>query len=117
MFEGPLSCDTSNGRKDPSRFTIKFALSAETRGNADADKLQAADAVHKAAGIVGELGPAPQLVGLADSAINTGTNVVAKLQTFENTWGPLLQRIALFNKIVAGVATVLDVEQSRPLSV
>jgi hypothetical protein len=90
-----------------SRITIKFALTAELRGDVNANELQAADAAKKATGAVGALRPAPQIVGQVDSAIGTGTNVATELQTFENTWNVLLKRMALFNKIVGGIAEVL----------
>ncbi|KAH0834198.1 hypothetical protein J3R83DRAFT_11510 [Lanmaoa asiatica] len=102
VLEEPLDKDTSDTRM----HTIKFALTTETRGDIGADELQAIDAVNRATEMISAFGPTPQVVGLVDSAINTGTNVVTEVQTFENTWGVLLQRMSLFNKIVARIAEI-----------
>lgn len=106
VLEEPLDKDTSDGQMDSSGVKIKFALTAETRGGIDADELQATDAVNRATEVLGALGATPQTVGLVNSAVNAGTNVVTEVQTFENTWGVLLQRMASFNKTVAGIAQV-----------
>ncbi|KAG8215380.1 WD40-repeat-containing domain protein [Butyriboletus roseoflavus] len=106
VLEEPLEQDTSNGKLDSSRINIKFALTAEKRGDIGGDELQATDAVNKATEMISALGPTPQIVGAVDSAINTGQTVVTKVQTFENTWGVLLQRMALFNQTVAGIAQI-----------
>ncbi|KAH0826228.1 hypothetical protein J3R83DRAFT_5686 [Lanmaoa asiatica] len=103
VLEVPLAGGTSDVPQ-PSGITIKFALAAQPRGDANAYELQATDAINRATGTTSAL--APQIVGLVDSAINTGNTVVTEVQTFENTWGILLQRMALFNKIVAGVAEI-----------
>ena len=110
MLEVPLPKDTADGQVHSSGITIKFALTAEMRGDIGADELQATDAVNRAAEMVSALGPTPQIIGLADSAINAGT----ELQTFENTWGVLLQRMALFNKIVTGIAEVFGIQRLAP---
>ena len=117
VLEVPLPKDTSDGQIHSSGITIKFALAAELRGDIGADELQATDAVNRATEIVSALGPTPQIVGLADSAINTGANVVTELQAFEGTWGVLLQRMALFDKIVAGIAEVFGYPVSPTLPV
>lgn len=106
MLEEPLAKDP-NG-PEPLGKIIKFTLAAEPRGNVNTNELQAIDAVNRAAGMVSALGPSPEVVGLAGSAIDTVTNAVTQLQTFENTWGVLLQRMAAFNKIVAGIAEVFS---------
>lgn len=109
VLEEPLDKDASDGQADSSGIKIKFALSAETRGDIGADELQATDAVNRATEMISSLGATPQIVGLVDSAVNTGANVATEVQTFENTWRVLLQRMALFNKIVAGIAEVSGV--------
>ena len=93
---------------DLSGITIKFALAAESLGDANADERQATDAVTRATG-VNPLSSTPAAVGLLSSAVDTGTNVVTELQTFETTWGVLLQKMELFNRIVDGVAQVFGV--------
>ena len=96
--------DTPDG-SDLSGMTIKFALTAEPRGDVNADERQATDAVTRVTG-VNPLSSTPAAVGLLSSAVDTGTNVVTEVQTFESTWGVLLQRMELFNKIVDGIAQV-----------
>ena len=98
---------TSDG-SDLSGVRIKFALAAEPRGDINADKHQATDAVIRATA-VNPLNSTPAAVGLLSSAVDTGTNVLTKVQTFETTWGVLLQRMELFNKIVDGIAQVFGV--------
>ena len=93
---------------DLSGITIKFALAAESLGDVNADERQATDAVIRATG-ANPLNSTPGVVGLLSSAVDTGTNVVTELQTFETTWGVLLQKMELFNKIVDGVAQVFGV--------
>jgi len=112
VIEVPLRKNTSHGKIRSSGITIKFAVTVEMRGDMGADELQATDAVTGAIGMVSVLRPTPQIVGLADSAVNT--NVVTELQTFENTWGVLLQRMDLFNRIVAGIAEVSDIQRLAP---
>lgn len=116
MLEVPLPKDTSDGQIHSSGIMIKFALTVEARGGIDAEELQATDAVDRATEMVSALSPTPQIVDLADPEINAGTNVAARLQTFENTWGVLLQRMALFNKIAAGIAEVFGIVQCLPSS-
>ena len=105
VFEENLGKDTIDG-SDPSGMTIKFAVSSES---INADELQASDAVTKANEGVSALGSTPPVVGPMNSAVDTATNVVTRVQTFENTWGVLLQRMKLFNKIVAGIAQVFGI--------
>lgn len=105
VLEVPLRRDASD-TPNPSGITIKFALAAELRGDINADEIQATDAVNKATEMTSALNPSPQIAGLVDSTINTGNNVVTKVQTFENTWGVLLQRMQSFNQIVAGIVEV-----------
>ena len=97
-----------NGSK-LSGITIKFALTAEPRGDGNADECRAPDTVTRATA-VDPLSSTPAAVGLLSSAIDTGTNVITEVQTFETTWGVLLQRMELFNKIVDGFAQVFDVQ-------
>ena len=101
----PLGGGTSDA-PERSGITIKFALAVDAHGNVDKNKLQATDAVNKATETVNAFRPTPQIVGQVNSAIGTGTQVTTELQTFENTWNVLLQRMALFNKIVGGIAEV-----------
>lgn len=100
-----------------SRITIKFALAAQSRGDIDADDRQATDAAIVATEAVNPLSSTPRTVGLLGSAVDTCTNVVTYIQTFETTWSVLLQRIELFNKIVAGVAQVFSAQCSNIFSV
>ena len=109
MLEIPLGGGTSDAPVR-SEITIEFALTAEPRGDVDANKLQATDAVNKATETVSALRPTPQIVGQVNSAIGTGTQVATELQTFENTWNVLLKRMDLFNKIVAGIAEVSGIQ-------
>lgn len=106
VLEVPLPKDTSDEQIHSSGLTIKFALTTEMREDISVDELQATDAVSRATEMASLLAPTPQIASLADSTISTSTSVATKLQTFENTWGVLLQRMALFNKIVAGIAEV-----------
>ena len=78
---------------DLSGITIKFALADEPCGDANADERQAMDAVTRATGGVNPL----------------SSTVVTELQIFETTWGVLLQKMELFNRIVDGVAQVFGV--------
>ena len=110
VLEKNIGKDTSDGF-DPSGMTIKFALADVSREGVNADDLQVADAVTKANEGVSALGATPPVVGLMNSAVDTATNVVTKVQTFENTWGVLLQRMKLFNKIVAGIAQVFGISR------
>ena len=109
----PLGGGTSDA-PERSGSTIKFALAVEARGDVNAKELQATDAVNRATEAISALHPAPQVVGQVDSAIGTVTQVATELQTFENTWNVLLQRMALFNKIVAGVAEVSRIQRPVP---
>ena len=115
MLEVPLGGGTS-AAPERSEITIKFAFAAEACGNVNASELRATDAVKTGTEAVSVLRPTPQIVGQVDSAINTGNKVVTELQTFENTWNVLLQRMALFNKIVAGIAEVSGLQRFPPSS-
>ena len=107
--------DTPDG-SDLSGMTIKFALTAEPRGDVNADERQATDAVTRVT-TVNPLNSTPAAVGLLSSAVDTGTNVVTELQTFETTWGVLLQKMELFNKIVDGIAQVFGTHRLASLTV
>ena len=111
MFEVLLG--TSNAPEHLG-ITIKFALAVETRGDAEANKLQATDAVKKATAAISAFCPTPQIVGQVDLVIGTSTQVATQLQTFENTWNVLLTRMALFNKIVGGIAEVSGIQRLSP---
>ena len=111
MLEVPLEASDAHNH---SGITIKFALAVEARGDVNANELQATDAVNQAKEAISALRPAPRIVGQADSAIGSGTQVATELQTFENTWNVLLKRMYLFNKIVAGVAEVSGIQRLAP---
>jgi hypothetical protein len=115
VLEDTLRKNTPDG-SDLSGITIKFALAAEPRGDIDADERQATDAVTRATE-VNPLSSTPATVGLLSSAVDTGTNIATELQTFETTWGVLLKRMELFNKIVDGVAQVCGVHCLDSLTV
>ena len=105
------------GTSDPpesSRITIRFALAVEACGDVNANELQATDAVKRATEATSAFRPDPRIVGQVDSAIGTGTQLATEVQTFENTWNVLLERMALFNTIVAGVAEVARVRCLAP---
>ena len=113
MLEVPLGGGTSDA-PERSGITIKFAVAAEPCGGVGADELQIIDVVNRATETVGALRPTPQIVGQVGSAIDTGTKVATELQTFENTWNVLLRRMALFNKVVAGIAEVSGIQRLAP---
>ena len=109
MLEVPLGGGTSDP-PERSEITIKFALAVETRGDVNAHELQATDAVNQATEAISAFRPAPRIVGQVDSAIGTGTQVATEHQTFGNTWNVLLERMGVFNRIVAGVAEVSRIQ-------
>lgn len=107
VLEHPLRRDTSDG-SNQSEITIKFALAAQPRGDVKADERQATDAIAEASqAVLPPLGSASAAVGLFASAVSISTNVATVIQTFDNTWGLLMKRMELFNRIVAGIAQVL----------
>ena len=110
VLEVPLGGGTSDA-PERSRMTIEFTFSAEPRGDVNANEHLATDAVRRATQMINALHPTPQIVGQVGSAIDTGIKVATGLQTFENTWNVLLRRMALFNKIVAGIAEVSGVQR------
>lgn len=116
VLEEPLRKDTSD-ESGLAGITIKFGFAAILREGPNASELQAADAVTKMTETVSALGSTPPVVSLLGSAVDTGTNVVTKVQTFETTWGALLKRMELFNKIVADIAAVFHVHRLDFLSV
>ena len=97
--------DTSDKSGLPG-LTITFALAAEPRADIDADERQATDAVVRATEAANPLSSTPAAIELLASAVDAGTNVVTEVQTFETTWGVLLQRMELFNRIVTDIAQV-----------
>ena len=113
MFEVPLGGGTSHP-PERSEITIKFAVAVVAREGVNANEVQAIDGVNQATEAISAFRPTPQIVGQVDSAIGTGTQVATEVQTFENTWNVLLQRMALFNKIVAGVAEVSRIQSLAP---
>ena len=58
---------------------------------------------------MGKLGSTQAIAGLLASSVDVGTTIVTEVQTFETTWGVLLLRLELFNKIVTDTAAVTDV--------
>ncbi|KAG6382047.1 hypothetical protein JVT61DRAFT_683 [Boletus reticuloceps] len=102
VLESTLGKDTSD-----AGIALKFALSAESRGNSNAEERQVIDAVAGASEAIDPLNSTPAAAGLPSSAVDAGTNITTGTQTFETTWGVLLQRMELFNKIVTGIAQVL----------
>jgi len=101
--------DTSD-KSDLPELMIKFALAAEPLADIDADEQQATDAVIQATEVVNPLSSTPAAVGFLSSAVDPSPNVVTKVQTFETTWGVLLQRMELFNRIVTNIAQVSCVQ-------
>ena len=106
VFEENLGGNTSD-RSGLSGTTLKFTLTAESPERGNANELQAADAVAQAAEGVSAVDPVLRSVGLTSAAVDTTTNVVTEVQTFYNTWSVLLERMELFNRIVADIAQVL----------
>ena len=96
-----VSKDNSDG-SDLSGITIRLTIAVEARGHVEAEDRQATDAVTSA---TRGLNSTPLAVGLLSSVVDAGT-IVVEAQTFENTWGVLLQRLESFNNIVAGIAQV-----------
>ena len=113
MLEVPLGGGTPR-QPERSEITIKFTVAVEAREGVNANEVQATGAVNQAREAISALRPTPQVVGQVDSAIGTGTQLATEVQTFENTWNVLLERMALFNKIVAGVAEVSRIRRLAP---
>ena len=108
MLEETVGKHVSGDGPD-SAITITFSLTTESHQASDAAGCQAADAVSRATGALGPLGATPQTVVQLGPVVDTSTTIITEAQTFETTWGVLLKRMALFNKIVADVVTVFDV--------
>lgn len=89
-------------------------MAAGPHGPVNAGEHQAADAVTRATETVDAFSSTPAVVGLLSSAVDAGTNVATKVQTFETTWGVLLKRMDLFNKIVADIAQVFGANRLHP---
>ena len=87
-------------------LTIKFALATEPHADIGADERQATDAVTRATEAVVPLSSTPTAIELLTSVVDASTSVVTEAQTFETTWGVLLQRMELFNKIVTDITQV-----------
>jgi len=109
VFEDDLRKNTSDG-SDLSGITIKFAFATELRADVNADGRQATDAVIRATEVVNPLNSTPAAVVLMGSVVDTSTQVSTEVLTFETTWDVLLQRMELFNKIVAGIAQVFEAQ-------
>ena len=109
----PLRGSTSHA-PEASGIMIKFAFTAEPRGDVGADELQVTDAVNRATEAISALRRTPQIVGQVDSEIGTGTKVATELQTLENAWDVLLNRMALFSQVVAGIAEVSGIQRRAP---
>jgi len=99
-------------KSDLPGLTIKFAMAAEPRADIDADERQATDAVVRATEAVNPISSTPAAIELLTSVVDASTNVVTEAQTFETTWGVLLQRMELFNKIVTDIAQVFRLSVS-----
>ena len=97
--------DSADG-PDHFEITLKFTLVAPPREDVNAEELQAVDAVATAIQAVVPLGATSAVVEVLNSAVDTSQKVVTEIQTFDNTWGVLLKRMELFNKIVADIAKV-----------
>jgi hypothetical protein len=108
--------DTLHDGSDMSGMTIQFMLAAEPRRDVNADERQVTDAVTRATA-VNPLSSTPAAAGLLSSAVDTCTNIVTEVQTFETTWSVLLQRIELFNETVDGIAQVFGAQCLKPLAV
>jgi len=100
--------DTSD-KSDLPGLTIEFAMAAEPHADIGADERQATDAVVRAIEAVNPLSSTPA-IELLTSAVDASTNVITEVQTFETTWGVLLQRVELFNRIVTDIAKVFHAQ-------
>ena len=108
VFEENLGRNTSD-RSGLSGTKLKFTLTAESPEGGNADDLQAPDAVAQAAEGVTAIGRIPRPVDLTSSGVDATANAVAEVQTFDDTWGVLLDRMKLFNRIVTDIAQVLGI--------
>lgn len=108
VFEELLPKDMSD-ESDLSRIAIKFALAAKPREGVNADGFQVTDALSRATEGVNALSSTPRVVGLMGSGVDTGTNVGTNVQTFDNTWSVLLDRMKLFDQIVTNITQVLGI--------
>ena len=108
VFEENLGRNTSD-RSGLSGTTLKFTLTDKSPEGANADDLRAGDAVAQAAEGITAVGRIPRPVDLASSAVDITANAVAEVQTFDDTWGVLLDRMTLFNRIVTDIAQVLGI--------
>ena len=88
---------------------IKFAFAAQQPEGVNADLLQATAAVNQVTEAICKVSSTPAIAGPLAVVVDTGTTVVAEVQTFQTTWGILLYRLELFNKIVTDIAAVIDV--------
>ena len=95
-----------NDGSDRFEITLKFTLVAPPREDVNAEELQAKGAITTASQAVVPVGATPTAVRVLNSAADTSQKVVTEVQTFGNTWGVLLKRMELFNKIVADIAQV-----------
>ena len=105
VVEHALRKDTSGG-SDHFEITLKFVLAAQLSGDINAEELQVIDAIATASQAVVPLDSTPTAAGILNSTVDTSQKVVTEIQTFNNTWGVLLKRMELFNKIVADIAQV-----------
>ena len=104
-----MRSDSADG-SDRFKFALKFTLVAPPSEDVNAEELQAADAIATASQAIVPLGATPAVVGVLNSAVDTSQKVVSEIQTFDNTWGVLLKRIELFNKIVTDIAQVFGAQ-------
>ncbi|KAG9313821.1 hypothetical protein JVU11DRAFT_4586 [Chiua virens] len=102
VFEQTLGKDASDA-SDLSGITIEFMFIADLPEAVDADQLQA---VTWAAEAVASLTGTPAVVSPFSSGVDTTTKVVAEVQTLENTWGVLLDRVKVFNDIASKIVQI-----------
>ena len=94
VFEENLGGNTS-GQSSLMGTILKFTLTAESPMGGNANKLQAANVVAETTKGVSTVSPISRFVDLTISVVDTTTNVITKVQTFNNTWSILLERIEL----------------------
>jgi hypothetical protein len=106
VLEEPLPNLDGSGH---SGFTIKFTVSSDKHGDVNADERQAADPVTRATEAVEAFVLAPAVAGVLSMAVDIGPRVATGLMTSDQMFGVLLQRIDLFDKIIANIAQVFVV--------
>lgn len=107
MLEVPIG-GTASGIK------LHFAFIAQLHGALGASELQAADATTSAIKEVRH-GLTRRVAEQASSALGTSKRVAPDIQRYRDTWVILLERMKIFNDIVAKIAEVSGI-QHLPLS-